>query len=145
MKKGISPLLIKQLIWLGVGLWSLNGVCHAQTRTDSTRAEEVIFVEYDIQPIFPGGHKALTAYLQKHIRYPKTAANAGITGRVFVSFIIDTAGYISDITILKGLGYGCDEEAIRVVKQMPAPWTPGTHSGKPWRVRYNLPITFPPT
>lgn len=79
--------------------------------------------------------------MRQQVHYPEEAAKAGVTGKVFVSFVIDTAGCISDITVLKSLGYGCDDEAIRVVKAMPR-WIPGTQSGRPIPVKYNLPVLF---
>jgi len=101
-----------------------------------------VFTHDETQPEFPGGTKALMRYLAENTRYPEAARKAGVSGRVFVSFVIDTAGYVSRIQVLKGLGYGCDEEAIRVVAQMPVPWKPGTLSGRAVAVRYNLPVQF---
>lgn len=92
---------------------------------------------------FAGGTKTLVRYLNQQVRYPKAAADAGISGRVFTSFVVDTTGCISAITILKGLGYGCDEEAIRVISEMPR-WKPGKESGQAVQVKYNLPVQFPP-
>lgn len=98
----------------------------------------------ETQPEFPGGSKALMRYIQDNVRYPEAARQAGITGRVFTSFIIDTAGYISQIQVLKEIGYGCDEEAVRLINGLPR-WKPGTMSGRGVvAVKYNLPIDFPP-
>ena len=80
-------------------------------------------------------------YLHSQIKYPALAKESGISGRVFVSFVIERDGSVTDITILRGIGGGCDEEAIRVVKSMPR-WNPGTQRGQPVRVRFNLPIKF---
>lgn len=93
------------------------------------------------QPAFPGGSRALMAYLQKNVQYPSAARRAGVSGRVFLSFIVETDGRLTDLQLLKGLGFGCDEEAMRVVNAMPA-WTPGSQDGKPLRVKYNLPVRF---
>ena len=84
---------------------------------------------------------ALNQYLGKNIRYPAAAQRANVSGRVFVSFVVNTDGSIQDVTVLKGLGFGTDEEAVRVVKGMPK-WRPGKQSGRPVRVKYNLPINF---
>ncbi len=82
------------------------------------------------------------AVLEKRILiYPAEAQKAGIKGRVFLSFIVHKDGQITDVNVLKGLGSGCDEEAIRLVKAMPR-WTPGSQDGQPLNVRYNWPISF---
>jgi protein TonB len=99
------------------------------------------FIVVEKMPEFEGGQAALLRYLQKHLRYPGSALAAGIGGKVFMSFVVGADGTISDVTILKGLGYGLDEEAQRVVRQMPA-WTPGYQSKHPVPVRFTLPITF---
>ncbi len=96
---------------------------------------------YDIMPEFPGGEIALKKFLQKNILYPKEAREQGIEGTVYTSFVVDTNGEISDIKILRGVGGGCSEEAIRVIKRMPK-WKPATQKGKPVRVQFNMPINF---
>ena len=93
------------------------------------------------QPEFSGGMAALGQYLSKNLRYPAAAQRANVAGKVFVSFVVNTDGSIQDVQILKGLGFGTDEEAQRVVKGMPK-WRPGKQSGRPVRVKYNLPINF---
>jgi protein TonB len=92
-------------------------------------------------PEFAGGQAALLQYLRSHLRYPSRALAEGVGGRVFLSFVVGADGVISEVTILKGLGYGLDEEALRVVRQMPA-WTPGYQSKHAVPVRFTLPITF---
>jgi protein TonB len=93
------------------------------------------------QPEFPGGTAEMYKYLSKNIKYPSAASRANVSGRVFMSFVVNTDGSIQDVSVLKGLGFGCDEEAIRVVKAMPK-WKPGKQSGRAVRVKYNLPINF---
>jgi TonB family protein len=95
------------------------------------------FVEQDPQP--PGGD--LQAYFAKNIRYPQKAINQDVEGRVFVTFVITSSGEVDDVRLLKGIGYGCDEEAIRVVKSMPQ-WVPGKNVGSNVKVRMNIPIVF---
>lgn len=99
------------------------------------------FVAVEKMPEFTGGQAALLRYLQKNLRYPGSALAAGVGGRVFMSFVVGADGSISEVTILKGLGYGLDEEAQRVVRQMPA-WVPGYQSKHAVPVRFTLPITF---
>jgi protein TonB len=101
--------------------------------------EPVLFVEQ--MPVFDGGMAELSKFLSKNLRYPRQATNGEIEGKVFVQFVVGKDGKVSQVTVIKGIGYGCDEEAVRVVSLMPA-WTPGKQSGKPVAVRYNLPISF---
>lgn len=103
--------------------------------------EEEIFTIVETMPSFPGGEEALFKFLGKNIDYPQMAADAGITGMVYVTFVIEKDGSVSDARILKGIGGGCDEEALRVVKQMPK-WSPGKQRGKSVKVQYNLPVRF---
>ena len=102
---------------------------------------EQIFTAVEIPPTFPGGLDALGKYLQKNIRYPKSAQRANIQGKVFLTFVVNGQGHISNVQVLKGVGFGCDEEAIRVVQSMP-PWTPGKQGGRAVSVKYTLPISF---
>ena len=99
----------------------------------------VLFAE--VMPDFVGGRSALQRYLQKHLRFPAAALAAQVSGRVFVTFVVQADGTISDVTVLKGLGYGTEEAAARVVREMPA-WTPGLQNHHSVPVRFTLPITF---
>jgi periplasmic protein TonB len=105
------------------------------------KVEEQIFTVVEQNPEFPGGIQEMYKYLGKNIRYPSAASRANVSGKVFLTFVVNTDGSIQDVQVLKGLGFGCDEEAIRVVKTMPK-WKPGKQSGRPVRVKYNLPISF---
>jgi protein TonB len=101
--------------------------------------KEFIIVENQPEPV--GGMGAFMQYLQKNLKYPEQARRMNVEGKVFVQFVIDKDGSPTDITVLKGIGSGCDEEAVRVIKNMPK-WQPGKQRGKPVRVRMSLPITF---
>ncbi len=92
-------------------------------------------------PEFPGGPEALYPYIGKNLRYPEQAVEEGIEGVVYLTFVVETDGRISNVNVLRGIGGGCSEEAVRVVKGMPN-WKPGKQNGKTVRVRYNLPIRF---
>ncbi|MHA4738938.1 energy transducer TonB [Dyadobacter sp. MSC1_007] len=105
-----------------------------------TRNEKV-FGLVELQPQFPGGPKELYAFIGANLKMPREAKKAGISGRVFLSFTVEATGEIKNVAVLKGLGFGCDEEAIRLVESMPK-WKPGTLYDKPTRVKYNLPINF---
>lgn len=93
------------------------------------------------EPSFPGGKEALTRYLNENLRYPADAHNSGIQGKVIVAFVIEKDGNISNPQIEKPIHPSLNEEAMRVVKEMPR-WEPGMHKGKPISVKYHLPITF---
>ncbi|WP_188931232.1 energy transducer TonB [Dyadobacter endophyticus] len=103
--------------------------------------EKVFACPIEQQPEYPGGTHAMYKFIEANLRMPRKAKNARISGRVFVSFLIKETGEISDITVLKGLGFGCDEEAVRIVGLMPK-WKPARQSNKIVRVKYNLPILF---
>lgn len=95
----------------------------------------------DSMPEFPGGVMKMYHFLGENIEYPVNAKRKGIQGRVFITFVVEKDGSITNVKVLSGIGYGCDAEAIRVVKKMPK-WRPGEHKGKPVRVQFNLPIKF---
>ncbi|WP_149239669.1 energy transducer TonB [Dyadobacter sp. 32] len=101
--------------------------------------EEVTFAEES--PQYVGGMDGMLSFLQKNLHYPAQATRMGIQGRVFIQFTVGSDGRIENVKSVKGIGFGCDEEAERVVKLMP-PWKPGKQSGKPVRVKYTLPISF---
>jgi TonB family protein len=92
-------------------------------------------------PEFPGGQDALMKYVSSKIAYPEEAVESGIEGTVFITFVVEPDGRITNVMPLRGLGAGLTEEAIRVAKGMPN-WKPGMQRGKAVRVQYNLPIRF---
>ncbi len=102
--------------------------------------EAEIFTVVESMPSFPGGEAALYKYLSK-TNYPTMAQESGVQGRVYVTFVVEVDGSITDIRILRGIGGGCDEEAMRVVKAMPR-WNPGRQRGQSVRVQFNLPVRF---
>ena len=100
-----------------------------------------VFLSVEENPKFPGGPAKLLEYIQKNLEYPEAARENEIQGRVFVGFIVEEDGSVSNVKILRGIGYGCDEEAIRLVNSLPK-FKPGKQRGKPIRVQYTLPIVF---
>src|SRR5690606_29104921 len=108
---------------------------------EAAPVEEQIFTAVEQNPEFPGGPAEMYKYLSKNIRYPGAASRANIQGRVFLQFVVNTDGSITDVEVVKGVGFGCDEEAVRVVKSMPK-WKPGRQSGRAVRVKYTLPVNF---
>ena len=111
------------------------------TVVEAAPAPEQIFTVVEQQPEYPGGAAEMYKFLSKNIKYPPAASRANVSGKVFLTFVVNTDGSIQDVSVLKGLGFGCDEEAMRVVKTMPK-WKPGKQSGRSVRVKFNLPISF---
>ena len=103
--------------------------------------EAQIFTVVESMPGFPGGEAARIRYLNENIKYPQMARESGIQGRVFVTFVVERDGKVTDVRVLRGIGGGCDEEAVRVIKNMPR-WHAGKQRGKPVRVQFNMPILF---
>ena len=103
--------------------------------------EQEIFQIVEEMPSFPGGDAKMLEYVAKNVKYPQIARESGIQGRVFVNFVVEPDGSVSNVKVLRGIGGGCDEEAVRVVKSMPK-WRPGKQRGKAVRVSFNLPVNF---
>ena len=103
--------------------------------------EQEIFQIVEEMPSFPGGEGKLMEYVAKNIKYPQIARETGIQGRVFVGFVVEPDGSISNVKLLRGIGGGCDEEATRVIKSLPK-WKPGKQRGKAVRVSYQIPVFF---
>jgi len=103
--------------------------------------EAEIFQIVEEMPSYPGGEAKMYEYLGKNIKYPQIARESGIQGRVFVNFVVEPDGSVSNVKVLRGIGGGCDEEAMRVIKSMPK-WKPGKQRGKAVRVSYTLPVVF---
>lgn len=103
--------------------------------------EQEIFQIVEEMPSFPGGEQKLLEYVAKNTKYPQIARESGIQGRVFISFVVETDGSISNVKVLRGIGGGCDEEAVRVIKSLPK-WKPGKQRGKAVRVSYQIPVMF---
>jgi TonB family protein len=95
----------------------------------------------EVNPTYPGGESAMYRFLSEEISYPSAASKANVQGRVVVQFVVEKDGSISEPSILKGIGFGADEEALRVVAKMPK-WNPGKQNGENIRVKYTIPILF---
>ena len=100
-----------------------------------------VFQVVEVDPEFPGGMEALIKYLSENIKYPEQAKKDKIQGKVYISFVVEKDGSVAGAKVLRGIGGGCDEEALRVVNAMPK-WTPGKQRNTPVRVQFNLPVVF---
>ena len=112
--------------------------------TEAAPVEEKADEIFDVVETMPtpvGGMEAWNKYLSNNLKYPTQARRMGIEGTVFVVFVVNTDGSIQDVEILRGIGGGADEEAVRVVRAAPN-WEPGKQRGKPVRVKMRLPIRF---
>jgi len=95
----------------------------------------------EVMPSFPGGLSALYSYIRSQIRYPSRERDLGIEGTVYLKFVVDRNGRVSNIRVLTGASQGLNEEAIRCIRQMPR-WTPGRQNGRRVSVYFTLPIQF---
>lgn len=118
-----------------------KGGSGTDTATPAAAAPAVYPTYVERMPEFAGGQEALRRYLQKHLRYPGPALANQIAGKVYLTFVVGADGAISEVTILKDLGYGTGEAAARAVRDMPA-WTPGMQNHRSVPVRFTLPVTF---
>ena len=100
-----------------------------------------VFLVVEQPPEFEGGLEAMYKFIGKNMKYPASARRMNIEGSVFVGFVVDADGKISEASIIKGISADCDKEALRVVQMMPK-WRPGKQSGRPVRVKFVLPIKF---
>ena len=108
---------------------------------EEVEEEEEVFMVIEEDPEFPGGTDSLIAFIQRNLHYPDEAKLNKIEGKVFITFIIEVDGSVSNIKVLRDIGGGCGAEAVRVVKLMPK-WKPGRQRGKAVRTQFNLPIHF---
>ena len=135
------------------GLMTPAGFASAQTASvaPGTQAEggaaapapaaPTVYFTAEEMPAFPGGNAAMLAFLGRKTNYPAEALDHRVSGKVHVAFVVDADGRLRDPQVVRGLGYGLDEEALRLVRIMPW-WTPGKINGQPVWVRVTLPIVF---
>lgn len=107
----------------------------------SSEGKSPIFTAVEHEPEFPGGMEKFYKFLQYNIRYPAEAHDKNIQGKVFITFVVEKDGSLTDIKVVRGIGGGCDEEAVRVMKMSPK-WNPGTQNNKTVRVFYTMPLSF---
>ena len=111
------------------------------TKSEITEEPEKPFIIVEQMPQFPGGEKEMMKFIKNNLRYPATAIEMGIFGTVTVNFVVGRDGRINNIKIIRGIGGGCDEEAVRILEKMP-PWSPGKQGGMAVLVSYTVPFKF---
>ncbi|WP_442589855.1 M56 family metallopeptidase [Pedobacter sp. AW31-3R] len=143
LKYGLCLPLFMATLLLSAAGYSQDKVKAKQVSPGKAETEEKVFdfVSIDKQPTFPGGMEKFYAYLAKNVKYPEQAFKNNVQGKVFLSYIIEKDGKLSNIKVERAAGSGLDEEAVRVMKASPN-WIPGSSKGKYVRVKYNIPISF---
>ena len=99
------------------------------------------FAVVEVVPTYPGGMEAFYKFVVKNVNYPAAASRKNTFGKVIISFVVEKDGSITEVKVRRGIGDGCDEEAVRVIK-LSSPWQPGMQGGHPVRVAYSVPIVF---
>ncbi len=107
---------------------------------EDEQADQIFQIVEDV-PVPKGGLEAFYAFVGDNLRYPHQAIRMGVSGNVFLKFVVEKDGRLTDVQVLKGIGSGCDEEAVRVLESAP-PWNPGKQRGRPVRVYMVIPIRF---
>lgn len=111
------------------------------TPTYQEEPADVVYLISEVKPAPAGGYDAFYGFLRNNLRYPEQARRMGVEGTVYVEFVVDKDGALTELKVLRGIGSGCDEEALRILKNAPA-WKPGLQRGRPVKVRMSLPISF---
>jgi protein TonB len=138
-----KPILVEEInkVNTAIGAEEVKGGTDELIPVETPAEVEEPFVAVEQMPEFEGGERAMNNFVTSNIRYPVIALENGISGRVILRFVVDKNGEISQVTVLRGIGGGCDEEAIRIVKRMPR-WKPGKQGGRSVPVWFTLPIAF---
>ena len=103
--------------------------------------DDEVFMVVENMPEFPGGDLGLMKYIQKNVKYPPIAKEYNITGKVYISFVVDKSGSVTNVKVVRGVDKNLDAEAVRVIKSLPK-YKPGMQKGKPVRVMFTIPINF---
>ena len=98
-------------------------------------------VDYDTDPLFPGGVEALYKFIHDNLQYPQEAKERELTGKVYVTFTIKEDGTVDNVMVLRDIGGGCGQEAVRIIKSLPK-WEPGKYKNKPIAINLNVVVTF---
>ena len=106
-----------------------------------SQSDDEVYIMVEKRAEFPGGQSEMLKYIQDNRQYPDEAKENDVHGKVLVSLIVERDGTLSDVKVMRGIGSGCDEEAVRVITSMPK-WKPGEQGGKAVRTSLTLPVTF---
>ena len=149
--EGYNTITVKNINVLANGftfqdLGLLNGNKHkrecSQTKPQEVVAnQDSIYRVSEVMPEYPGGPNEMMKYIQENIKYPQSAKDNKIEGRVYVSFVVEKDGSITNAAVMRGIDKECDAEALRVVASMPK-WTPGQHKGEVVRTQFTIPIYY---
>lgn len=125
---------------LTLGLLFISIVTLAQDKS-VVQSEHKLYTQVEKMPAYPGGEEALMQYMLENLNLPETALNDTVSGISYIGFVVTKAGQVEQVHVIKSFREDCDQEAMRVIKAMPA-WKPGIQDGKPVNVQYTLPIQF---
>lgn len=128
---------MKKLLLIAIAMFATQFI-FAQASLNAIKSLPINYEDAEIKPEFPGGYNEFMKFIGKNFKTPEVE---GLSGVVKVSFVVETTGKISEIKILKDIGSGAAEEAVRVISKSPN-WSPGEQDGKPVRVTFQLPITI---
>ena len=119
----------------------LNVFSLAKAQQPDTSQDDKIFTAVEKDPIFKGGIGKFYQYLSENLHYPANAVKNHLQGKVFITFVVEKDGKLTDVKVVRGVSEDIDAEAIRVIKGSPK-WDPGTQNGRPVRVQYTMPLNF---
>lgn len=108
---------------------------------EKEQKKDGVFFEVEEMPEYPGGYDGLKNFIVENVKYPKKAKKDKVEGKVFVSFVVDEKGSVTDAKVVRGVDSELDKEALRVINKMEK-WTPGKEKGEPVKVQYTVPIQF---
>lgn len=126
---------------LGLGLPGLGGEKGGIGTGGGEGGNQIIDFTAEVMPLYPGGQEAMYDYISKNLIYPRQAIEAAVSGKVIISFVIMPDGKVDMVNLERGIGYGCDDEAMRVISEMPE-WEPAKQNGKNVPIRMILPVVF---
>lgn len=132
---------MKYLLLLAAIAFSSLTFAQKADSTTAPKSTAPVYRVVQVMPEYPGGKDSLTAYIQTHLKYPRSAKENRIEGTVVTEFTIETDGTVSDIKVKKAVSPKLDDEAVRLVKTLPA-FKPGSQQGKAVRVIYSVPVVF---
>jgi len=136
----VLKLIVKMKTLLRVAFFSLVlGIALSFNAT--VQAQETVKSTVDEMPVPPGGITGLTNYMIQNLKYPIAAKEANVQGMVVVSFVVTAEGKVEGVEVLRGIGSGCDQEAVRVISQS-GTWTPAKKEGKTVATKMTLPVQF---